>query len=129
MNVSQYVSTFLNFVKESMFAYQESKAILSESDDKTQDILHTVEMRKLNAISLMRMIVCLRDVRQDRRAAKDEVIVLGPLVQWANKNKDSLKELEAVLGAMRKQEEYTNNRHYFYKTDIVKKCGIDGDVI
>jgi len=129
MKNSECVSGFLSFARQSKSAYKESKDILLVSDNETQDILHTIEMRRVNAVSLIKLATLIRDVRQNRRAAKDEILVLEPFVQWCKKYPEALKELEGVLGEMRKSEEHIADRHYFYRTKIVNEAGIDGEFI
>ncbi len=93
----------------------------SEADNETQDILHRLELHNDSYHDMARMSRTLKEVRQNRRAAKDAVSELDPICGWAKENAKVLKSLEQLLGNVRKVEKSTQNRHYMDRTDAVER--------
>lgn len=63
----------------------------------------------------------LREIRNQRREAKDLEYVTSPLIEWINGNQSNVKGLERVLGEVRKRERKTENRIYTPKTSILQE--------
>lgn len=58
-------------------------------------------------------------VRRNRRAAKDRVEVLTPVMGWIAQHKETIKSLERLLGEMRKIENKHVGRFYIPRTDAL----------
>lgn len=121
LTASKPVEGFLDFLREARAAYNIARSEESDANDATQDLLHSLELEEHRYHDCARLSSALRDVRRQRRAAKDAVQRLHPLVEWMDRNNRTIKEMERLLGDIRKAEASTENRHYNHKTDIVQQ--------
>lgn len=105
-------------------AQQEYNMALSEEkyvNDATQDLLHTLELCDNSYHDKARISEALRQVRKERRTAKDKCLQLQPVADWIIKNNKTINGLEQLLGEVRKAEKNTENRYYNPKTDILEQ--------
>ena len=65
-------------------------------------------------------------VRRERRQAKDRQQVLKPVTDWMYQNARVIKNLEELLGAVRRAEKALEGRTYTQKTDILKEVFREG---
>lgn len=114
------LDTFLTFLRRANSEYNACKSLENSDNDATQDILHYIELEDHTYHDYAKLSKALKQIREDRREAKSTMEILGPIVEWAHKNERVVKDLEAVLGTMRKIERYSTNKHYNYKTSIVQ---------
>lgn len=121
MKRSEYISAFLDFVREAQTEYDVARMKQSEADGETQDILHRLELHDDSYHDMARLSKTLKEARQDRRAAKDAISELDPICGWARENARVLKSLEQLLGNVRKAEKATQNRYYSDRTDAVER--------
>ena len=63
----------------------------------------------------------MRQIRQERREAKDIERKLQPIAEWAGNNQKTIHELERLLGIVRAQEASMSGRTYKQKTDILEQ--------
>lgn len=117
MKRSEYISAFLDFVREAQIEYDVARMKQSEADSETQDILHRLELHDDSYHDMARLSKTLKEARQDRRAAKDAISELDPICGWVRENARVLKSLEQLLGNVRKAEKATQNRYYSDRTD------------
>lgn len=89
---------------------------LKHCDDRTQDILHDLELNDHTYHERGKLTNELVDIRKCRRVAKDTIEILTPLHEWANTQSVALHKLESVLGEMRKIDTKRVNRQYWPKT-------------
>lgn len=121
MKYSEQIQSFLRFLNNCESDYIAAIAKETEENNKTQDLLHNLELQSNGYHDLARISKALITVRRERREAKDTVSQLQPIIEWTEKNTKVLKELEKLLGEVRKIERHTHNRMYIPKTDIVKQ--------
>ena len=121
MKRSEYISAFLDFVREAQIEYDVARMKQSEADSETQDILHRLELHDDSYHDMARLSKTLKEARQDRRAAKDAISELDPTCGWVRENARVLKSLEQLLGNVRKAEKATQNRYYSDRTDAVER--------
>lgn len=119
---SEYISCFLDFMRESTMEYEVARSRQSDADNETQDLLHRLELHDDTYHDMARISRELKRVRQERRKAKDTVAELEPVCKWREENARALKSLEQLLGAVRKAEKATQNRIYMDRTDAVRKA-------
>ena len=112
---SEYIESFLNYLKQNEEDYNIHKNIMELKDKETQDILHKLELEHILFDGRAVLATTLRKIRQERRKSKDIVEEKEPLVNWYNENKSSLNKLRETLGITRKQEKYHTNRVYIQK--------------
>lgn len=120
MTHSEQISDFLAFLRETKL--ENSVAVSQERDagDQTQDILHSLELDNNRYHECAKLSMALREARRERRKAKDRAQITQPIVDWERQNQKTIRELERLLGEVRRAEKATEGRSYNPKTDIVK---------
>lgn len=116
---SEQISAFLRFCTESEKNLAGSSVRELQLNNTTQDILHDLELGDLNYKERAKVATKLAGVRRERRVEKDTVEELEDFVSWYTDpvTKRVLDQLRNVLGKVRKQEEYHENRSYKKKGD------------
>lgn len=109
---SKSIETFLDFLRESNQQFNIAVMVEQETNDRTQDILHRLELQQHTYHEYANLSKELRDTRKERRNAKDKISCLAPIVTWSEDNKNVIKGLEQLLGAVRKAERSTEQRIY-----------------
>ena len=84
-------------------------------DRLTQDYLHKLELENLDYKERAKVATQLAQCRQARRACKDTVEVLKPLVEFleSDRGKNLYNLVREALGKTRKVEERMETRVYF----------------
>lgn len=108
------LSDFINLVTEAQKDYWWNYEEVNRLDHLTQDYLHELELNGLDYRGRAKVATKLRDCRQLRRASKDTVEVLEPLIGFldSEKGKHLLNLLKETLGKTRRVESYMENRSY-----------------
>lgn len=108
------LSDFINLVTEAQRDYQWNYDEVNRLDRLTQDYLHELELNGLDYRGRAKVATQLRNCRQLRRASKDTVEVLEPLMEFINsdKGKNLLNLLRETLGKTRRAEQYMETRSY-----------------
>ena len=88
------------------------------------DLLHEIELSKLNAFELSKVAVRLRNVRQERRVIKDKLEFISTLKGFADKynNKLITGDIAQLLKNIRNLKENWETR--IYKTRILEDLKI-----
>ena len=68
MKKSEYISCFLDFMRESTMEYEVARSRQSDADNETQDLLHRLELHDDTYHDMARISRELKRVRQERRA-------------------------------------------------------------
>ena len=118
--MSEIIEQFLKDIRKLESEYEIAKLEMNEMETATQDILHFLELRELGYFEREQYASMLGDIRRKRREAKDKVMVMLPLVEWAKNNKGVFRNLEQILGKMRKAEKRIQNRTYTPK--VLEQC-------
>lgn len=121
MKYSEQIENFLTFLRESQLAYKFFAEQEKKANEETQDLLHTLELCGNSYHDLARISKSLTNIRRTRRDAKNRIEQLQPIVDWADQNGKTVKELERILGIVRKAEKNVSNRIYTPRTDIVER--------
>lgn len=108
--VSEYIADFLEFIRNAQAEYGWGAEKEKEQETLTQDILHCLELEENGYHEKARLAGCLAETRRERRQHKDAVEELMPVVEFAEKNKKLLNEMEQMAGAVRKSERHHANR-------------------
>ena len=108
------LSNFLNLITEAQRDYQWNYDEVNRLDRLTQDYLHQLELDGLDYRGRAKVATQLKDCRKLRRASKDTVEVLEPLMEFINsdKGKNLLNLLRETLGKTRRAEQYMETRSY-----------------
>lgn len=114
---STYISDFCKMVEGAKTDYQWNKDEVNRLDRLTQDYLHMLELDGLDYKQRAKVATKIAKCRQERRASKDTVEILEPLIQFldSDKGRNMMNLMREVLGKTRKVEEYMTNRIYRYK--------------
>lgn len=80
MRYSEVISEFLNLIREVQQEYNIAIAEEQDANNATQDILHNIELCENKYHDYARLSIALREVRQQRRRAKDKEQELQPIV-------------------------------------------------
>lgn len=108
------LSDFINLVTEAQRDYQWNYDEVNRLDRLTQDYLHELELDGLDYRGRAKVATQIKNCRQLRRASKDTVEVLEPLMEFINsdKGKNLLNLLRETLGKTRRVEQYMETRSY-----------------
>lgn len=112
MSTSERIADFLDFLRGCPEAYRMRRADQQEEENRTQDLLHKLELEPLGYHDTARAARVLADARRRRRTAKDEAEELEPVVEYLQANQAAVKALERLLGAVRKAEKRHEDRFY-----------------
>lgn len=109
------ISDFIKLCNGFNEEYNAHIAIMKEQDALTQDLLHKLELEKLNAVQMMQVAKQLKEAREVRRYHKDLMEECEPLAQFLSdpNNKKLLKALERTLGDIRHVKESHKFRRYY----------------
>lgn len=119
--ISQGLEDFLDYLRETEQLLHMVEQAEQEANDTTQDILHRLELVELDCNAACDLAFKLREVRQNRREAKDQMDQAAPVVAWLEDHRPVVKELERLLGEVRKQERRARDRIYTPKTNILEE--------
>ena len=119
MRRSEKLSDFLNFICQAKSEHDYYLGVQAEAEAKILDLLHEIELVPHNAFDMVKIYKQLREVRKERRFAKDSIRELIPLVTWVEDNKKEIEYLKRTLGDVRKAEKAEEGRVYMYRTEIV----------
>lgn len=117
---SKPIEEFLAYIRQAKEQNQFAKNTEREKENETQDILHRLELSNDKYHITAKLAKKLREVRQERRHAKDTVSLTEPILAWSENNKPAIRSLEKLLGELRKSEKLIENRFYTAKTDVMQ---------
>lgn len=121
--VSEELQEFLSFVDACRSQYQAAYDAVGLEDRRLQDLLHALEFAE-GEKEKRKASTKLRQSRQERRKAKDELKRLEAIVEFFNEtpHKGTLNKMRQLLGKQRKTEEYLNGERV-YKPRVEEKQG------
>ena len=114
------IEKFLRFCRQCVDTNRRAAIAEIDADNQIQDILHNIELNENYPDDYILQGLALKNIRKDRRVAKDVVKITYPIVQWVNKNQKTINELEKLLGDVRKEEKGTVGRKYSNRTKILE---------
>ena len=120
MNYSKVIEEFLNGLRDAEREYNWALEEEKNKNAETQDLLHRIELENDSYHDRARIAKALKNVRQERRRAKDTGTKTEAIVKWCEENSGVIRSIEKLLGEVRKAERSTENRSYIPKTDIVE---------
>lgn len=120
MAYSETMQTFLLLVQRAKEGYPAEEENVVFCDNQTQDILHELELVPHSASQIMKLAKQLSATRQERRLSKNNLELLHPIVEWANKHKNAINDLKDALAEVAIKEEALLNREYRYRTTVVQ---------
>lgn len=114
---TKQVESVLGFFNDAVSKYNAMCELKTWCEDKTQDILHELELVQHTHNERGRLAKELAEVRRKRRDAKDTIEVLDPLIQWVGNHKKEMDALTKVLGEMRRADNRRENRLYYKRAE------------
>lgn len=109
---SEYLSDFLDFLEATRQEYTFAVDGLRQEDERTQDILHAIELGDYTYQMRCKLGTELKLNRQARRSYKDIIEESEVILEYMKEHKKALDMLTQILGKVRKQENYHANRTY-----------------
>lgn len=111
---SASISDFLKMLDDAAKDYEWNYEEVGRMDKLTQDYLHKLELDGLDYRERAKVATKLAQCRQSRRACKDTVEVLEPLVQFleSEKGRNMCNLVKEALGKTRKVESRMETRVY-----------------
>lgn len=111
-NCSGPLEEFLNFLRESERSYHIAEAEEQEAWAGVLDVYHDIELTEHTEAELLTLCLRQKDFLQRRRKAKDLLQSTAPLLAYIETHRKEIKDLEQLLGEIRKAERRTENRIY-----------------
>lgn len=111
---SAVISDFVQMMEEASKDYAWNYDEVNRMDRLTQDYLHKLELDNLDYKERAKVATQIAKCRQARRACKDTVEVLKPLVDFfeSDRGKNLYNLVREALGKTRKVEERMETRIY-----------------
>lgn len=119
--LSEGIKGFLDYLRDVETTYAAFTTAEVEANSETQDLLHFLELTDQDEATKIALCNRLKEVRNERRRAKDYVTQAGPIVSWIEANRQTMKSLEQLLGAVRKEERRGENRIFAPRTTILDR--------
>lgn len=104
---------FLQFWDEVLSSYGYCEDRLEAISGELQDLMHDAELGEpKDRTGAAQFYRCMRAVRQERRALKNEVELLKPTVDWMLANNGVKNRLTQLVGGMNATVERQSQRQY-----------------
>lgn len=104
-----------NAIRDIPNRYKQNEIDIKKLDLETQDLLHIVELGKVDAILRQKLYEELRKVRQKRRILKDENEQLAPIIDILISLKNKVPKLDNGIGELRKVKLAQGQRKYSFR--------------
>lgn len=109
-------ATFIrNAIRDIPSRYKQNEEMLRKLDQETQDLLHFIELKNLNAMEGYKAYKDLQRVRKERREIKNENELLAPIVDTLHGMKNKLSDLDHGIGKIRKVKTSQSQRRYSFR--------------
>lgn len=110
---------FIQLLQDVRREYHSAQDAEKEADAQLQDIIHHLELHDDSYHETARLGKLIRQIRRERRKAKETVELLAPVDAWANENKAVIHSLERLLGTVCHIQEAQNKRVYRPRTEVL----------
>ncbi|WP_405100780.1 hypothetical protein [Oceanobacillus sp. FSL H7-0719] len=114
-NIEDVTKIIRDSIKDLPKRYKQNEIDMKKLDLETQDLLHVIELGKIDAILRQKLFEDLRQVRQARRKLKEENELLAPVVFTLDSIKNKLPQFDEGLGKIRKLKMRQSNRAYSFR--------------
>lgn len=119
---SENLANFLKTLRDIDALCKKAQQQQEITEKETQDILHLLELQDHKYHEIAKIAKELTKIRRTRRENKNIVQQVQPLLTWYNRNSKTIRELENILGEMRKIEKQQEEQKVYYpKSDILDK--------
>ena len=120
IKVSDEINYFLELMDDVDNDLIDANAALQQADLETQDILHRLELYNDNAVKMTMLTKTLKEVRKERRIAKNAIDYYRPVADWKRDHKDLINQIKQLRNNVQKAEATGIVKHYTPRTDILK---------
>lgn len=114
-NIEDTATNIRNAIRDIPTRYKQNEELIRKLDQETQDLLHFIELKNLNAMEGYKAYKDLQRVRKERRAIKNENELLAPIVDTLTGMKNKLSELDSGIGKIRKVKLSQSQRQYSFR--------------
>lgn len=101
--LSEVISEFIKYQQQVIADYKYSYESVNQADRSIQDYLHKIE--NCSARERPQVATELANSRKERRKNRVVTYIAEAFVDWAERNQSVIKELERVLGEVRRREQ------------------------
>lgn len=104
------VNAFKDILKSIVETHKINDSTVSECDKAIGDVRHYCEIQyPTKRTDKTKVCKLIHDYSVTRREAKDTLKLIAPLVEFANKHKDIINELNKVVNEMNKEAKYLDS--------------------
>lgn len=100
VGTSKGLESFLAFLRETTERHRMAEADRAEAEAATQDLLHALELGDDKAPGRARLGLKIREVRRQRRTAKDIAEQTRPVVDWVEQNRTVIRAANVYRGRL-----------------------------
>lgn len=133
MEIEELLKYMLSFFQEIDKQLSELSNAQSVIDKKQDEILHYIEIHKLNAVDSCKIIKVLKQVRNERRQIKNEIDIMRSVkANFVDKYKNKMIEKDIILALknlneLRKRQENPTFKYKYLTENLEIKEVIDND--
>ena len=129
MNEEEFLINMKNFFENIDKLKKDLEEQISRVELERNDLLHELELGKLNAVELTKVAVVLRDVLKERRQYKDELAKVMTLKGFTDKynNKLITGDILQVLKNLKTLKQNNETRTYTPRVIKKLKCAEEKD--
>lgn len=113
-----------DILREASVQYGIAQSTYNEANKKQEDILHEIEFGNHNNRALARLGKELKEVRAERRLAKNTMQLVGPILRWEEDNRSAYNKISQAIALTRKIDKEQREKVYHMKSE-----GKIGDII
>lgn len=112
MTIEEKLSIVLDVFIKYPQKYEELKQELMIIGSERQDLLHALELGRLNAVQRTKLVNELKEVQKRRRKIKDELEVLDEIKRFTSTVRLKERQIKEIIERIRSIEERHKTRTY-----------------
>lgn len=127
MEVEELFKYMLEFFNNAEKDLQAEREKLGQKDSEIADVLHYIEIHNLKSYDFAKAGKLLQNLRRERRQIKYNIEVIEIFKRFADKynNKLITGDIMQALKDKNKKDKVQEKPIYKYKTDVLKRIGIE----
>ena len=118
VNYINVLKAYVDLIENVQDQYSYCSNKLSECEKKRQDFLHEIGQPRKSASEGFKLYDIAHKVEVQRRAYKDSINILQPLVSLANKQRDVVYKIKETIEKLEIGKEARENRLYIPRSDL-----------
>lgn len=112
MSYANKLEECINFLRTAASDYGYYCGVVGDKDKEKCDLEHELELAAESEADRGQVALNLQNVLRERRECKDRIASSAPIAEYLNAHPKLLSELGQVLGRIRKEEKYQEQRSY-----------------